>query len=333
VPSNRLQRFTGARPGRRPSLAGLASLLLGQLLVPSGCYRDPPPRNFGQGGGTAGSLGGGGGADVATGSGGRAETEPGGGASGSGVGGGPGGAGDASGTDGSGPAGAGGGVGTAGSSDCPPATGGAALPFVEGFESYAAGPLMTATGSPWVRANQGRAGNVSTSWVHAGVHDLEIYSFSTATELHYVPLAFPSPIARVDVELWYAPDGYFVYEDFASVGLGCARSKFDLQPALTIAGSDHDLTLDPAAAKVTLFNEVDYGSSAFPDTEPAAVIHNYVRFEIDLAMGQLRTFVGPDAGAPLRSTVPIPAALGFNAFFVAGGLNPTYIDDISITTR
>src|SRR4029079_6795848 len=129
-----------------------------------------------------------------------------------------------------------------------------------GFESYAGGALVDATGSAWVRASQGRAGNVSTSWGHSGTHDLEIYSFTTATEVHYVPLAFPSTNNRVDIEFWYAPDGYFVYKDFASIGLACARSKFDLQPVLTISGSDHDLVLNPSAQKVTLFNEIDYGS-------------------------------------------------------------------------
>jgi hypothetical protein len=221
----------------------------------------------------------------------------------------------------------------AGSAPCPAASNGSALPFLETFETYTAGPLVNAAGSPWIRASQSREGNVSTSWVHGGAHDLEIYSYSTSVETHYVPFTVAQSFSRIDVELWYAPDGYFVYVDFATFGLGCARSKFALEPVVAVQGQDHSLVLKKGGAPATLWNEVDYGKAAFAETEPAAAIHNYVRLELDFAKGELRTFVGPTTAAPLRSTVPIAKTASFNAFFVSGGLNPTYIDDVVITPR
>lgn len=218
-------------------------------------------------------------------------------------------------------------------SACPAPVNPQPLPFVEGFEAYAPGTLLGAAGSPWVRASQGREGNVSTSWVHSGSRSLEIYSFTTATEVHYVPLQMPAAPARIDVEWWIAPDGYFVYKAFATVGFGCARSKFDLRPVLAVEGRDHALILHAGGAEVMLFDEIEYGSAAFPEAEPGQAIHNYVRLEFDFPAGKLRTFVGPNSAAPLRSSVSLPETSSFGAFFVSGGVNPSYIDDLSITLR
>jgi hypothetical protein len=217
---------------------------------------------------------------------------------------------------------------------CPPATGGVALPFREGFETYPEGPLVSATGSPWVRANQGREGNVSRAWVKSGSRNFEIYSFTTSTEVHYVKLALPQQVGRIDIELWYTPDGFFIYKDFADFGLGCALSKFELKTVIRIRGSDHKLLLaGPGDTATELTNEVDYGKGPAMAGNPASAVHNYVRLELDFAARELRTFQGPTSSAPLKSKVPLPTSLTFNAFFLSGGLNPTYLDDISITAR
>jgi hypothetical protein len=215
---------------------------------------------------------------------------------------------------------------------CPPIEGALALPFFESFDTYPVGRLLDA-GSPWVRASQGREGNVTTAWAFSGAQSLEIYSFTTSTEKHYVPLNVPENVSRVDVELMYAPNGFFVFQDFAAFGLGCAQSLFDLEQIATVSGSGRELSFSMSASTQVLDNELDFGSAAFPESSPEEAIYNYIRLEFDIVNRELRTFLGPDENAPLKSAVDLPASLSFNAFFVAGGLNPTHFDDIAISIQ
>ena len=201
--------------------------------------------------------------------------------------------------------------------------------FAEGFESYPAGLLNGASGSPWIRANEGRDGIVSTTWVKTGAHNYRTDSYTISTQVEYVKLDFPTRPLQLVVELWYTPDGYYVYEDFAEFGLGWAASKFDLKPMIGVSGSDHSLLLAAPGVATTreVWNELDYGKS-----NGGSAVHNYVRLELDFCAGQISVFAGPDQGAPLRATVPFDGSQPINAFYISGGLNPTYFDDIAIWT-
>ena len=201
--------------------------------------------------------------------------------------------------------------------------------FAEGFESYPAGLLYGASGSPWIRANEGRDGTVSTTWVKTGAHNYMTDSYTISTQVEYVKLDFPTRPLQLVVELWYTPDGYYVYEDFAEFGLGWAASKFDLKPMIGVSGSAHSLLLATPGVATTreVWNELDYGKS-----NGGSAVHNYVRLELDFCAGQISVFAGPDQGAPLRATVPFDGSQSINAFYISGGLNPTYFDDIAIWT-
>ncbi len=201
--------------------------------------------------------------------------------------------------------------------------------FKEDFESYAVGILADAPGSPWVRYSASRDGSVSTTWVHGGQKNFVLNSFTTSTEIDYVKLNFVQKPAQLSVELWYTPDGFFVYKDFAEAGLGYAASKYDMKMKAGFAGSDHDVLFraEGMPQSVTVFNELEYGSlSGSPK-------HNYMRAEFDFTNNQVRFFIGSNSNAPLRSTITFDGRLEVNALYFAGGLNPTYIDDIVVKVK
>jgi hypothetical protein len=225
---------------------------------------------------------------------------------------------------GGGAAATGGSAGAGGSQvTCPRAS--PTFSFVEGFEGYADGTLGGASGSPWIRLSASRTGAVNATWPHGGEKAFEVTSFTTSTEVDYVPLEFTSPPARIDVELWYTPDGFFVYKDFADFGLGFASSQFALARSLTLRVRDHDLLFVADGTAQRMWDAFEYGSGSAP-------VATYVRVELDLCAGEARVFAGADAAAPLRGTATFQPPGELNAFFVAGGLNPTHFDDIVIST-
>lgn len=201
----------------------------------------------------------------------------------------------------------------------------------ETFESYPTGVLADAPGTPWVRYSASRNGNVTNDWVHGGQKNFMLNSFTTSTEIDYVKLNFTTKPEVLKVELWYTPDGFFVYKDFAEVGLGYSTSRFNLDQKAGFAGSDHNVIFnaDGLSSPVTVFNELEYGSGPAPSGTPK---HNYMRAEFDFTNGQVKFYIGTDANAPLRSTVSFDGSLEVNALYIAGGLNPTFIDDIRVTT-
>jgi len=227
--------------------------------------------------------------------------------------------------------------------------------FVEDFESYAVGPPYEQDGSPWVQAEAGRnalGGRVlQSSWAHDGTRSFIVHSYLNETEIAYVPLALDGPPRQVVIELWYAPNRYFVYKDFAEFGLGVAHSRFDLDPTVALEVNDHVLEFRadpekpvassngaggfPAAEKPPfqpLFNEVVYApcsSSSEPPTCPA--VYNYFRIELDFCADTVRAFVGSDSDAPLGGSGTFDGRKPVNAFYLAGGLNATYIDDIRVS--
>ncbi|HLZ08337.1 MAG TPA: hypothetical protein VKT80_07120, partial [Chloroflexota bacterium] len=204
--------------------------------------------------------------------------------------------------------------------------------FTDGFETYPAGMPYDPPGTPWIRANIGRDAVIGTAWSHGGAQSLMLSSYTTRSEVAYVRLPISSAPRRLVIELWYAPDGFYVYEDFAEFGIGFAASKFDLVPSLAFNVHGHRLTASNHPGKpttdggdhegVVLFDEFEYGVSPF--------VGSYVRLELDFCAGRLDAFVGPDASAPLRSSATFDVGQSFNGFYLAGGLNPTYVDDIAI---
>ena len=204
--------------------------------------------------------------------------------------------------------------------------------FLEDFEKYPPGVLGDAPGTQWVRLSASRNGNVSTNWPHGGKQAFEINSFTTSTEVDYAKFTLDKKPDQLNVELWYTPDGFFVYKDFATMGLGFVTTKFDMVRKASFWGNDHNVMFQgnnmPAA--VNVFAELEYGGGPAPSGTPK---HNYIRVEFDFIKNQARFFIGPTAEAPLRSTVNFDTNFEFNALFIAGGLNPTFIDDIRITAQ
>jgi|GEM_PF-1250464 len=204
--------------------------------------------------------------------------------------------------------------------------------LIEDFEKYPTGVLADAPGSPWVRYSASRNGNVSTYWVHGGQKNFQINSFTTSTEIDYALLNLTSKPDQLNVELWYTPDGYYVYKDFATVGLGYSTSKYDLTQKAYFWGSDHDVLFQQPgmASAVNAFNELEYGAGP-ADFGIGTPKHNYIRAEFDFVANQVRFYIGLNSSAPLRSTINFNGNFQFNALYIAGGLNPTYIDDIHVT--
>ena len=204
--------------------------------------------------------------------------------------------------------------------------------FLEDFEKYPPGVLGDAPGTQWVRLSTGRNGNVTTTWVHGGQQNCEINSFLYTTEVDYAKFTVDKKPDQLNVELWYTPDGFYIYKDFAAVGLAFVASPSDMTRKASFWGSDHNVMFQASsmASAVNVFTELDYGGGPAPSGTPA---HNYIRVEFDFIKNQGRFFIGPTADAPLRSTVNFAANFDFNAIFIAGGLNPTFIDDIRITAQ
>ncbi|HEX9972870.1 MAG TPA: CARDB domain-containing protein, partial [bacterium] len=202
--------------------------------------------------------------------------------------------------------------------------------FIEDFEKYPTGVLADAPGSPWVRYSTSRNGNVTTKWIHGGLKNFQINSFTTSTEIDYALLNLTKKPDQLNVELWYTPDGFYIYKDFASVGLSYVASKYDMTQKASFWGSDKDVKFkaEGMGSEVTVFNQLDYGSGPAPSGTPK---HNYIRAEFDFKKSQVRFYIGTNSSAPLRSTVNLVTNFQFNALFFAGGLNETYIDDIRVT--
>jgi photosystem II stability/assembly factor-like uncharacterized protein len=204
--------------------------------------------------------------------------------------------------------------------------------FFEDFEKYPTGVLGDAPGTQWVRLSTGRNGNVTTTWVHGGQQNFEINSFLYTTEVDYAKFNVDKKPDQLNVELWYTPDGFYVYKDFAGVGLAYVASPSDMTRKVSFWGSDHNVMFQASSmpAAVNVFTELEYGGGPAPSGTPQ---HNYIRVEFDFIKNQARFFIGPTAEAPQRATVNFDANFDFNAIFIAGGLNPTFIDDIRITAQ
>ncbi len=202
--------------------------------------------------------------------------------------------------------------------------------FIEDFEKYTIGVLADAPGSPWVRYSSSRNGNVTTTWVHGGQQNFQINSFTTSTEIDYALLNLTQKPDQLNVELWYTPDGFYIYKDFASVGLSQVASKYDMTQKASFWGEDHNVKFNAEGmgSAATVFNELDYGSGPAPNGTPK---HNYIRAEFDFKQNEVRFFIGSNASAPFRAKVNFDGSLQFNALFLAGGLNETFIDDIRVT--
>ncbi|MFZ5518084.1 MAG: YCF48-related protein [Candidatus Zhuqueibacterota bacterium] len=202
--------------------------------------------------------------------------------------------------------------------------------FIEDFEKYPTGVLADAPGSPWVRYSSSRNGNVTTKWVHGGQQNFQINSFTTSTEIDYALLNLTQKPDQLNVELWYTPDGFYIYKDFASVGLSYVASKYDMTQKASFWGEDHDVKFmaEGMGSAVTVFNELDYGSGPAPSGTPK---HNYIRAEFDFKQSEVRFFIGSNSSSPLRSKVNFDNRIEVNALFLAGGLNETYVDDIRVT--
>jgi hypothetical protein len=206
--------------------------------------------------------------------------------------------------------------------------------FTDGFESYPLAKLIDA-GSPWLEAKFGRDAIISNQWPHSGTKDLMIDSLTVRSEVVYIsPLQ--GPPRRIVVELWFTPDGYYIYEDFLELGLGYAASLYDLRPTVALKLHDHSLfvTQDPGAPAtdggppggIELQNTIPYLSSFNGN-----LVATYLRIDFDLCSNTLDAFAGaaPDAGthrtATFRGDRPVTSV------YLAGGLNPTYVDDIAIS--
>lgn len=203
--------------------------------------------------------------------------------------------------------------------------------FTEDFETYPPGSLIGATECPWVQLSSGRNCNVSPYWVHGGAQNFQINSFMYNTEIDYVKFDLTYKPAMLSVSLWYTPDGYYVYEDFAEFGLSFVHSKFEMDAIAGFKGSSHDLwyQADGMSEAVNAFNELEFGRG------PASMgqgtpKHNFLRAEFDFNNNVVRLYAGMNNNPSLRSTLPFDGTLDCNALYLAGGLNETYIDDITI---
>jgi photosystem II stability/assembly factor-like uncharacterized protein len=200
--------------------------------------------------------------------------------------------------------------------------------FSEGFESYPVGVLAQAPGSPWVRLSSSRYGDVSTTWPHSGTKNFMISSFTTSTEIDYVNLNLSTKPAVLTVELWYTPDGFFVYKDFAEFGLGYVSSN-QMNMVAGIAGSDKNVLFRAAgmSQNVNVYDNLGYGSLG------GSPVHNYMRVEFDFNNNLASFYIGSSDQAPLRLSVKFDGTINFNSLYIVGGLNYTYFDDIKISAR
>jgi hypothetical protein len=209
------------------------------------------------------------------------------------------------------------------------------------FDSYTLGAPYGQAGSPWVRAVEGRVGVVSSRAAVSGAQSLELASFTMPSEVAYATLALEGPPRRVVVELRYAPEGGAVYLDFAELGLAQVPSKFDLRPTVALEVNDHVLELRAAPEKpiassngrgpyppatkppfVVLSEEVDYASDAS--------IISYFRLDFDYCADTVSAYVGSDEDAPLVGTGSFDGGVVPDAFYLAGGLNTTFVDDVRV---
>ncbi len=197
------------------------------------------------------------------------------------------------------------------------------LLFYEDFESYPLGILANAPGSPWIRYSSSREGTIVDNNVHSGEKCFQINSFTTSTEIDYVKFDWASKPAQLNLELWYNPDGFFIYKDFAELGLGFAASKFDMDEFIGLWGSDHNVwfSAEGRVSDTIVFNELEYDK------------YNYIKVEFDFQDNEARVYIGLDSEAPLRATVSFNGTIDINSLYFAGDLNPTYIDDIYVTVE
>jgi hypothetical protein len=205
------------------------------------------------------------------------------------------------------------------------------LLFSDGFESYPKGILSDAPDTPWIRAEIGNAANVTNYWVHSGEKNLQIDSFVDNTERDYEEISLDYQPAQLNIELWYTPDGYFSYKDFAQIGLSNVTSKTEAESIAYFWAVDHDVFFKAIGIKekILAFNGLEY-SRGPADMGQGTPKHNYIRAEFDFRNNIVRFYIGADQNAPLRSSINFDGSLKFNAVYIAGGLNPTYIDDLKI---
>jgi len=202
--------------------------------------------------------------------------------------------------------------------------------FAEDFEDYPLGVLGDAPNTLWIRKEIGRVGNVTKYWVHSGSHNLQVNSFVYNTEIDYVPLDLDEKPAQLNLSLWYTPDGYFIYTDFAEFGLGYVQFKFQMDEKFGIFVEGHDVLISKGiSGDELLFNELEFGRGP-ADMGQGTPKHNYFRLECDFVNNVLRVYIGTGADAPLRATRSFDGRQEINAFYIKGGLNPTYFDDILI---
>lgn len=206
--------------------------------------------------------------------------------------------------------------------------------LVEDFENYTVGPLADETESPWVQLEIGRNANVSEYWVHSGNKNFQINSFTTSIEIDYVKFNLDQKPAQLNLVLWYTPDGYYIYKDFAEIGLSNVTSKFESEAIAGFWGSDHKVFFNATGIEdaIEVFNELEYGKGP-ADFGMGTPKHNYIRAEFDFNNSEVRFYIDTDPDAPLRNTIEFDGTLDFNAVYIAGGLNPTYIDDIHIESE
>ena len=203
--------------------------------------------------------------------------------------------------------------------------------FEEDFESYPIGTLADAPGTPWIQYRAGRNGDVTTNWVHDGQKNFMTASFMFSTEKNYVNLNLDNKPDQLHVELWYSPDGFYTYKEFAVIGLSNVLSQSDMTEKASFWGEDTTVKFqaEGMGSDVTVFDQLEYGSGPNPSGSPK---HNYIRAEFDFIENEVRFFIGPDSTAPLQSNVYFDGSIEFNALFISGGLNPTFIDDIRVTS-
>ena len=199
--------------------------------------------------------------------------------------------------------------------------------LVEGFETYPPGDVDV-MGSPWKRYTTSNFGSsFSTTWVASCTQNLDIQSSLFSNETDYVDLELPARPSQLNIELKYTPDDFSVWSDFAAIGLadtsnGTVRSVFKVSGA----GSELIMYTPQMIEPVVIFDELQAGQFG------GSPVHNYLRLEIDFCAGEVQVFAGPDENAQLVSTVEIGRSEAFDAFYVTGGVSPTYIDDIVIWT-
>lgn len=200
-----------------------------------------------------------------------------------------------------------------------PATAVPAIVFTEGFEGYA-GALYGASGSPWIAVEPNGLVEIESMYTHSGQSSVRLWDFGDAGT-HYAPLALPNRPALLSVELWYYADSFFPEHTYASVGVGFASSKFSLVKHAQVRGVERSLlfSANGGGEATSVFDELELGR------------YNYLRLDFDFCQAKVLFYVGSDAAAPLRGVQDFDVDSPFNALFIAGGGNFTYLDDFKVS--